>query len=89
MAPLRVLSFDIECMGRRGHFPEPDKDPVIQISNVVHVQDAVQQFACSVLAPLSASDHVLDACAIAAGSGDLAMRPAGRCTAAATPPTAP
>ena len=38
MAPLRVLSFDIECMGRRGHFPEPDKDPVIQISNVVHVQ---------------------------------------------------
>ena len=38
LAPLRVLSFDIECMGRKGHFPEPDKDPVIQISNVVHVQ---------------------------------------------------
>jgi DNA polymerase delta subunit 1 len=35
MAPLRVLSFDIECQGRKGHFPEPDKDPVIQIANVL------------------------------------------------------
>lgn len=38
LAPLRILSFDIECQGRQGHFPEPDKDPVIQISNVVAVQ---------------------------------------------------
>ncbi|KAJ5122357.1 uncharacterized protein N7443_002460 [Penicillium atrosanguineum] len=35
MAPLRVLSFDIECAGRQGIFPEPDVDPVIQIANVV------------------------------------------------------
>ncbi|XP_044137559.1 DNA polymerase delta catalytic subunit [Bufo gargarizans] len=35
IAPLRVLSFDIECAGRRGVFPEPDKDPVIQIANMV------------------------------------------------------
>ncbi|KAI9793911.1 MAG: DNA-directed DNA polymerase delta [Peltula sp. TS41687] len=35
MAPLRVLSFDIECAGRKGIFPEPDHDPVIQIANVV------------------------------------------------------
>ncbi|RPB11091.1 DNA polymerase delta subunit [Morchella conica CCBAS932] len=35
MAPLRVLSFDIECAGRKGVFPEADKDPVIQIANVV------------------------------------------------------
>lgn len=35
MAPLRVLSFDIECAGRKGIFPEPDQDPVIQIANVV------------------------------------------------------
>lgn len=35
---LRVLSFDIECMGRRGHFPDPKHDPVIQIANYVHVQ---------------------------------------------------
>lgn len=33
IAPLRILSFDIECAGRKGHFPEPDKDPVIQIGN--------------------------------------------------------
>lgn len=35
MAPLRVLSFDIECAGRKGVFPEAEKDPVIQIANVV------------------------------------------------------
>ena len=35
MAPLRVLSFDIECAGRKGVFPEPNIDPVIQIANVV------------------------------------------------------
>ncbi|XP_028669368.1 DNA polymerase delta catalytic subunit [Erpetoichthys calabaricus] len=35
IAPLRVLSFDIECAGRKGIFPEADKDPVIQIANMV------------------------------------------------------
>lgn len=35
MAPLRILSFDIECAGRKGIFPEPHVDPVIQIANVV------------------------------------------------------
>ncbi|EMG45918.1 POL3 DNA polymerase delta catalytic subunit [Candida maltosa Xu316] len=35
MAPLRILSFDIECAGRKGVFPEAEKDPVIQIANVV------------------------------------------------------
>jgi DNA polymerase delta subunit 1 len=37
MAPLRVLSFDIECQGRKGHFPEAEMDPVIQIANTVSV----------------------------------------------------
>ncbi len=32
----RILSFDIECMGRKGIFPEPKFDPVIQICNVIH-----------------------------------------------------
>lgn len=32
-APLRRLSFDIECQGRKGVFPEPEHDPVIQIAN--------------------------------------------------------
>ncbi len=31
----RILSFDIECAGRKGIFPEPEKDPVIQIANMV------------------------------------------------------
>lgn len=35
MAPLRTLSFDIECAGRKGIFPSPKVDPVIQIANVV------------------------------------------------------
>lgn len=35
MAPLRILSFDIECAGRKGIFPEAEHDSVIQIANVV------------------------------------------------------
>ncbi|XP_014678867.1 PREDICTED: DNA polymerase delta catalytic subunit-like [Priapulus caudatus] len=38
VAPLRLLSFDIECAGRKGIFPEPEKDPVIQIANMVVCQ---------------------------------------------------
>jgi DNA polymerase delta subunit 1 len=37
IAPLRVLSLDIECQGRKGHFPEAEKDPVIQIANALTV----------------------------------------------------
>jgi DNA polymerase delta subunit 1 len=35
IAPLRILSVDIECQGRKGHFPEAEKDPVIQIANTI------------------------------------------------------
>lgn len=38
IAPLRILSFDIECAGRKGIFPEAAIDPVIQIANMVTVQ---------------------------------------------------
>ena len=37
IAKLRILSLDIECQGRKGHFPEAEKDPVIQVANVVQV----------------------------------------------------
>lgn len=37
IAPFRILSVDIECAGRRGHFPEAEKDPVIQIASHVTV----------------------------------------------------
>lgn len=38
IAPLRILSFDIECQGRKGHFPDAQFDPVIQIANTVTYQ---------------------------------------------------
>lgn len=44
IAPLRVLSFDIECAGRKGIFPEPEKDPVIQIANYVQRQGDTEPF---------------------------------------------
>ncbi|KAL1921871.1 uncharacterized protein VTP21DRAFT_10513 [Calcarisporiella thermophila] len=37
IAPLRILSFDIECAGRKGIFPEAEVDPVIQIANIITV----------------------------------------------------
>lgn len=40
IAPLRVMSFDIECQGRKGHFPDAKFDPVIQIANIVSLQGA-------------------------------------------------
>lgn len=41
IAPLRILSFDIECASEKGVFPRADKDPVIQIANIckVHGQE--------------------------------------------------
>ncbi|GMM35040.1 DNA-directed DNA polymerase delta [Saccharomycopsis crataegensis] len=43
-APLRILSFDIECAGRPGVFPEAEKDPVIQIANVVQANGDAKPF---------------------------------------------
>lgn len=43
-APLRILSFDIECAGRKGIFPQADVDPVIQIANMVQVHGASHPF---------------------------------------------
>ncbi|KIY70795.1 hypothetical protein CYLTODRAFT_487810 [Cylindrobasidium torrendii FP15055 ss-10] len=48
VAPLRILSFDIECAGRKGIFPEADKDPVIQIANMVTRQGESQPFVRNV-----------------------------------------
>ena len=44
VAPVRILSFDIECAGRKGIFPEPEKDPVIQIANMVIRQGEKEPF---------------------------------------------
>lgn len=37
IAPLRILSVDIECAGRKGQFPDAKHDPVIQIASHVSV----------------------------------------------------
>lgn len=44
VAPLRTLSFDIECTNRKGIFPEPEHDAVIQIANVVVKQGVKEPF---------------------------------------------
>jgi DNA polymerase elongation subunit (family B) len=44
LAPLRILSFDIECAGRKGIFPEAQVDPVIQIANMVTRQGKFCRF---------------------------------------------
>lgn len=48
IAPMRVLSFDIECAGRKGIFPEPEKDPVIQIANYVIRQGETEPFISNI-----------------------------------------
>ena len=48
IAPLRILSFDIECAGRPGIFPEASVDPVIQIANVVTTYGSTKPFVRNV-----------------------------------------
>ncbi|KAJ3039452.1 DNA-directed DNA polymerase delta [Rhizophlyctis rosea] len=49
IAPLRILSFDIECSGRKGVFPDASIDPVIQIANMITVQGESRPFVRNVL----------------------------------------
>lgn len=60
VAPFRILSFDIECAGRKGIFPEPDKDRVIQIANMVAYYGQTEPFIRNVM--------TLDTCAAIVGS---------------------
>ncbi|XP_058678684.1 DNA polymerase delta catalytic subunit [Ammospiza caudacuta] len=53
LAPLRVLSLDIECAGRKGVFPEPQQDPVIAIAAVALRQGAREPFLRVVFTLLS------------------------------------
>ncbi|KAF9508169.1 hypothetical protein BS47DRAFT_1373735 [Hydnum rufescens UP504] len=55
---LRILSFDIECAGRKGIFPEPEKDPVIQIANMVTRQGDSQPFIRNVFT-LNTCSHIV------------------------------
>ncbi|KAF9599784.1 hypothetical protein IFM89_001730 [Coptis chinensis] len=58
MAPFRILSFDIECAGRKGHFPEPTHDPVIQVANLVTLQGESQPFVRNIMTLKSCSPIV-------------------------------
>eukprot|EP00960_Hanusia_phi_P064536 765821-Hanusia_phi.AAC.6 len=49
IAPLRILSFDIECAGRKGCFPEPDKDPVIQGMDTPIVKNIFTLKSCAAI----------------------------------------
>ncbi|KAI0713808.1 delta DNA polymerase [Earliella scabrosa] len=60
IAPLRILSFDIECAGRKGIFPQADMDPVIQIANTVTRQGESKPFIRNVF--------TLETCARIAGA---------------------
>uniref|UniRef100_A0AAR2J5N0 DNA polymerase n=1 Tax=Pygocentrus nattereri TaxID=42514 RepID=A0AAR2J5N0_PYGNA len=60
IAPLRVLSFDIECAGRKGVFPEAEVDPVIQIASMVQRQGEKEPFIRTVF--------TLQSCASIVGS---------------------
>ncbi|WRT63862.1 uncharacterized protein IL334_000787 [Kwoniella shivajii] len=66
IAPLRVLSFDIECAGRKGIFPEAQIDPVIQIAAMVTRQGETKPFIRNVF--------TLNTCAHIVGSQVLEFR---------------
>ncbi|KDQ18974.1 hypothetical protein BOTBODRAFT_28455 [Botryobasidium botryosum FD-172 SS1] len=58
IAPLRILSFDIECAGRKGIFPEAQVDPVIQIANMVTRQGEASPFIRNIFT-LNTCSHIV------------------------------
>ncbi|KDQ61581.1 hypothetical protein JAAARDRAFT_31037 [Jaapia argillacea MUCL 33604] len=70
LAPLRILSFDIECAGRKGIFPEADVDPVIQIANMVTRQGESKPFVRNVF--------TLNSCANIVGSQVISFEEEGK-----------
>lgn len=58
MAPFRILSFDIECAGRKGTFPDAKIDPVIQIANMVTRQGESKPFIRNVFT-LNTCAHIV------------------------------
>jgi len=60
LAPFRILSMDIECAGRKGHFPDAEHDPVIQIATMVTCQGDDK--------PIIRAIWTLDTCAPIVGS---------------------
>ena len=63
IAPLRVLSFDIEAAGRKGVFPQAEIDPVIQIALQFQVLGSTANDAplVPILLSLRECDAIVDA----------------------------
>ncbi|XP_076816979.1 DNA polymerase delta catalytic subunit-like isoform X1 [Clavelina lepadiformis] len=59
IAPLRILSFDIECAGRKGVFPVPDVDPVIQIASMVKCQGSTGEPFIKVIFTLNSCSSIV------------------------------
>lgn len=66
VAPFRIVSFDIECAGRKGIFPEPNHDPVIQIASMVIRQGETEPYLRNVF--------TLNTCAPIVGSQVLSFQ---------------
>ena len=66
LAPFRILSVDIECAGRKGHFPDADHDPVIQIATMVTCQGDDR--------PIIKAIWTLDTCAPIVGADVLSFK---------------
>lgn len=73
IGPLRKLTFDIECQGRKGKFPEAEHDPVIQIGN--HVTEyGTEKPLCKVIFCLHATNSIVGATVLAfSNEADLLM----------------
>lgn len=69
IAPLRILSFDIECCGRKGIFPEAEVDPVIQIANIITIQGESKPIVRNVFT-LGGCSHIVGADTISFESED-------------------
>ena len=57
IAPLRILSFDIECLPENGRFPTPEHCPIIQIGNIVQCLGSKED------EPIIRNVFVLETCA--------------------------
>ena len=66
LAPFRILSVDIECAGRKGHFPDAKFDPVIQIATLVTEQGSDK--------PIIRAVWTLDTCAPIVGADVLSFK---------------
>ena len=66
LAPFRILSVDIECAGRKGHFPDAQLDPVIQIATLVTEQGSDK--------PIIRAVWTLDTCAPIVGADVLSFK---------------